>query len=72
METNDPTIDDGEIDLGWPTPEYLIEGTTFGISIDDSCYIVLHLDVDGLWELSQWIPPLVAKRLGEIADLGTI
>ena len=39
-----------------------------GIDIDDHCFVVLTKNVVGSWTPSQWIPPIVAVRLGELAQ----
>lgn len=42
-------------------------GCQCGITTDDHCYIVLTKNIVGSWTPSRWIPPKVAKRLGELA-----
>jgi hypothetical protein len=38
-----------------------------GIDIDDHCFVVLTKNIVGSWTPSEWIPPKVAIRLGELA-----
>jgi len=47
------------IDLG--------NGCRMGITCDDGYYLVLSPSYTGSWKPSSWIPPVVAKRLGELA-----
>lgn len=65
--------DGAKVDLGWDQPPHLIDqqgqDARFGVAIDDHCYVVLMLDPEGCWRPAQWLPPYVAKRLGEIADM---
>ena len=43
-----------------------------GIDIDDHCFVVLTKNVVGSWTPSEWIPPEVAIRLGELAQSESI
>jgi len=49
------------IDLG--------NGCRMGITSDDGYYMVLSTSCTGCWKPSSWIPPVVAKRLGELASI---
>jgi RecB family endonuclease NucS len=42
-------------------------GSRMGITSDDGYYIVLSPSHQGSWKPTNWIPPRVAKRLGELA-----
>jgi hypothetical protein len=42
-------------------------GCKMGITCDDGYYLVLAPSYTGSWKPSNWIPPVVAKRLGELA-----
>jgi hypothetical protein len=60
---------DGEKQIKWQ-PKELVDlgnGLRMGIASDDGYYIVLSLGHEGSWKPSNWIPPRVAKRLGELA-----
>jgi hypothetical protein len=60
---------DGEKEMRWQ-PKELVDlgnGLRMGITSDDGYYIVLSLGHEGSWKPSNWIPPRVAKRLGELA-----
>ncbi len=60
---------DGEKEMRWQ-PKELVDlgnGLRMGIASDDGYYIVLSLGHEGYWKPSNWIPPRVAKRLGELA-----
>ena len=39
-----------------------------GIDIDDHCFVALTKNVVGSWTPTEWIPPKVAIRLGELAQ----
>ena len=43
------------------------DGCRMGITSDDGFYMVLSPSCTGSWKPSSWIPPVVAKRLGELA-----
>ncbi len=43
------------------------DGCRMGITSDDGFYMVLSPSYTGSWKPSRWIPPEVAKRLGELA-----
>jgi len=43
------------------------DGCRMGITSDDGFYMVLSPSYTGSWKPSSWIPPVVAKRLGELA-----
>ena len=43
-----------------------------GIDIDDHCFVVLTRNIVGSWTPSEWIPPKVAIRLGELAQSESI
>jgi hypothetical protein len=43
-------------------------GLRMGITSDDGYYIVLSPSPQGSWKPASWIPPRVAKRLGELAS----
>jgi RecB family endonuclease NucS len=52
-------------------PKELVDlgnGLRMGIASDDGYYIVLSQSREGSWKPSNWIPPRVAKRLGELAS----
>jgi hypothetical protein len=44
-------------------------GCRMGITCDDGYYLVLSPSYTGSWKPSSWIPPVVAKRLGELAAI---
>jgi hypothetical protein len=44
-------------------------GCRMGITSDDGYYLVLSPSYTGSWKPSNWIPPVVAKRLGELAAI---
>jgi hypothetical protein len=44
-------------------------GCRMGITSDDGYYMVLSTSYTGSWKPSNWIPPVVAKRLGELAAM---
>ena len=44
-------------------------GCRMGITSDDGYYLVLSPSYTGSWKPSSWIPPVVAKRLGELAAI---
>jgi len=53
-------------------PKELVDignGCRMGITCDDGYYMVLSPSYTGSWKPSSWIPPVVAKRLGELAAL---
>ena len=61
---------DGEKEMKWQ-PKEIIDignGCKMGITSDDGYYIVLSPSHEGSWKPSNWIPPMVAKRLGELAS----
>ena len=63
------TIMECEQTITWE-PKELVDlgnGLRMGIATDDGYYIVLSLNREGSWKPSNWIPPIVAKRLGELA-----
>ena len=43
-----------------------------GIDIDDHCFVVLTKNTVGGWTPSEYIPPKVAIRLGELAKSESI
>jgi hypothetical protein len=43
------------------------DGCRMGITSDDGFYMVLSPSYSGSWKPASWIPPVVAKRLGELA-----
>jgi hypothetical protein len=45
------------------------DGCRMGITSDDGYYMVLSPSYTGSWKPSSWIPPVVAKRLGELAAI---
>ena len=58
-----------EKEITWE-PKEIVElgnGCKMGITSDDGYYIVLSPGHEGSWKPSNWIPPMVAKRLGELA-----
>jgi hypothetical protein len=58
-----------EKEMRWQ-PKEIIDignGLRMGITSDDGYYIVLSASPQGAWKPSNWIPPRVAKRLGELA-----
>jgi hypothetical protein len=60
---------DGNKEIKWE-PKEIIDignGLRMGIASDDGYYIVLSPCPAGAWKPSNWIPPRVAKRLGELA-----
>ena len=60
----------GEKEMNWQ-PKEIIDignGCKMGITSDDGYYIVLSPSHEGSWKPSNWIPPMVAKRLGELAS----
>jgi hypothetical protein len=44
-------------------------GCRMGITSDDGYYMVLSASYTGSWKPSSWIPPVVARRLGELAAM---
>lgn len=56
--------------VAWQPKEIveLANGCKMGITSDDGYYIVLSPSHEGSWKPSNWIPPMVAKRLGELAS----
>jgi hypothetical protein len=44
-------------------------GCRMGITCDDGYYLVLSPSYTGSWKPANWIPPVVAKRLGELAAI---
>jgi hypothetical protein len=61
---------DGQKEIVWQ-PQELVDlgnGLRMGIASDDGYYIVLSQSPQGSWKPSSWIPPRVAKRLGELAS----
>ena len=48
---------------------HLGNGCKMGITCDDGYYLVLSPSYTGSWKPSNWIPPVVAKRLGELAAI---
>jgi hypothetical protein len=60
---------DVKTEMKWE-PKEIIDignGLRMGITSDDGYYIVLSASPQGSWKPSNWIPPRVAKRLGELA-----
>jgi hypothetical protein len=57
--------------LVWQPKEVvdLGNGCRMGITSDDGYYLVLAPSYTGSWKPSSWIPPVVAKRLGELAAI---
>jgi len=57
--------------LVWQPKEVvdLGNGCRMGITSDDGYYLVLSPSYTGSWKPSNWIPPVVAKRLGELASI---
>jgi hypothetical protein len=57
--------------LVWQPKEIvdLGNGCRMGITSDDGYYMVLSASYTGSWKPSNWIPPVVAKRLGELAAM---
>lgn len=56
--------------LNWQ-PQWLVDighGCQCGITIDDHCFVVLVQNCVGGWIPTEWIPPKVAYRLGELAQ----
>jgi len=60
-----------EKEVNWQPKEIvdLGDGSRMGITSDDGYYIVLSPGYEGSWKPSNWIPPMVAKRLGELAAI---
>jgi hypothetical protein len=61
---------DGKNEMKWE-PKEIIDvgnGLRMGITSDDGYYIVLSPCREGAWKPSNYIPPRVAKRLGELAS----
>jgi hypothetical protein len=44
-------------------------GCRMGITSDDGYYLVLSSSYTGSWKPFNWISPVVAKRLGELAAI---
>lgn len=61
----------GERPLIWQPKEVVDigNGCRMGITSDDGYYMVLSPSYTGSWKPSSWIPPVVAKRLGELAGM---
>jgi len=61
----------GEKPVVWQPKEVvdLGNGCRMGITSDDGYYLVLSPSYTGSWKPSNWIPPVVAKRLGELAAI---
>ena len=61
----------GEKLVVWQPKEVvdLGNGCRMGITSDDGYYLVLSPSYTGSWKPSNWIPPVVAKRLGELAAI---
>lgn len=68
-------------DFGCPVikswqPQWLVDigqDCQCGIKIDDHCFVVLTQNyLSGSWAPTEWIPPQVAKRLGELAQSESI
>lgn len=61
----------GEDRVVWQ-PKVVVDlgnGCKMGITSDDGYYMVLSTSYTGSWKPSSWIPPVVAKRLGELAAM---
>ncbi|MCJ7516207.1 MAG: hypothetical protein MUO89_09660 [Dehalococcoidia bacterium] len=61
---------DGKNEMKWE-PKEIIDvgnGLRMGITSDDGYYIVLSPCREGSWKPANYIPPRMAKRLGELAS----
>lgn len=72
MNENPSAQDTNEVFPSSFAPDWIVdlgERCVLGITVDDGCFVVLTHDEWGYWIPTQHIPPRVAVRLGELADL---